>query len=469
MSCIRSLLTHLATTGIVLSATSTTSGASPNIVFILADDLGWSDLGCYGNTFVETPALDHLAREGMRFTQAYAAAPVCTPARAGLLTGKHPARLHVTGQPGYRADPRNRKLWHPPFRTDLDHGTPTIASTLATAGYVSSSMGKYGLDEPATRDGFGSVVTGPDDYLLAEAVAFLRARASDNRLFLLYFNPHRVHVPLQPDADLKGKYAAKPRTSDAVFNPEYAAEVESLDRDISILLTEIESLGLRDNTIVVFTSDNGGFLGPDGTSIASNAPLREGKASLYEGGIRVPLIVRWPGSIRDDSLCDTPVHGIDWAPTLAEMVGVAQPSDAGFDGKSIVSLLRGEPMPARNLFWHFPHYRRSMAGISASPSSAVRDGEWKLIHFYEDDHVELYNLREDPGEQRDLSSQLPRRAGAMLRDLDAWRAEVHAQKPVPVPSPWTAVVHGEAGSGLRCQCGASHRARGHPITESAVR
>lgn len=407
----------------------------PNIVIIHADDLGWSDTGCYGNDFIETPAIDELARQGLRFTQAYAGGPICTPARAALITGLHPARLHITGQSGYRQDDQTgRKFAHPEFQTALPPNAPTIAKTLKLAGYTSYCVGKWGLDNPPQAFGFNGKDASDEASLTRQAVAVIRQNA--DRRFFLYFNPHRPHVPLHPPAELLAKYEAKANGHSQGSSPAYAAEVEALDQSVAAVLAELDRLNLTGRTLVVFASDNGGFLGTDEDRITTNAPLREGKASLYEGGIRVPLIVRWPGVTSAGATCDFPIHWIDWHPTLAEVAGIAPAKLPQLDGRSFLPLLQGAAtLPMRPLFWHYPHYRRAMAGLAASPSSAIRLGDWKLIHFYETDQAELYNLRDDEGETHDLASSNPAKTAELLGLLDAWRKAVDAQPPAPNPSP----------------------------------
>jgi arylsulfatase A-like enzyme len=248
--------------------------------------------------------------------------------------------------------------------------------------------------------------------------------------FFVYLNYSRPHVPLHPDQARTAAYAAEPAFQNSDLNPEYAAEIEAIDKATAALLRKLDSLALSSSTVVIFASDNGGFLGRESERIADTAPLRDGKASLYEGGIRVPAIVRWPGVVQPGSTSEQPVHWIDWHATLATIAGGTVP--VGLDGVSFTSALRGEnPSETRALFWHNPHYRRALAGVSASPSSAVRDGDWKLLHFYETDSVELYNLREDLGEVHDLSRVHPEKTVKLRRLLDSWRGSVAAQPPVP--------------------------------------
>jgi arylsulfatase A len=420
------LLFVLALLGLPLACAQITR---PHLVLIQADDLGWADLGSYGNRVIETPALDGLARAGLRFTQAYAGAPICTPHRAALLTGHHAARLHITGQPGYKSeDTSDRRFAHPPFHTAVSPGVPALGRTLRAAGYRVWAFGKWGLDNPPEELGF-TMETADDDDALA-TLAMARLKTADDSPFFLYFNPTRPHVPLRPPRDLLEKYRARPMPAGGPVAPDYAAEVEALDRNVAGLLRTIDELDLTRRTVVMFTSDNGGFLGYENEAVTTNAPWREGKASLHEGGLRVPLIVRWPGVTPSGATCEVPVHAVDWHVTLAEIAGARAPQPT--DGRSFVPLLRGhDRVPPRPLFWHYPHYRRSRPGLAASPSSAVRAGDWKLIHFYETDSVALFNLARDPGEAHDRAAAEPARAAALRAELEAWRRAVGAQPPVP--------------------------------------
>lgn len=401
----------------------------PNVLFIQADDLGWSDLGCYGASHYATPAIDMLARDGLRFTQAYAGAPICTPSRACLVTGVHCARLHTTGQPGYKTeDTAGRKFAHPEFRTSFPVGTPCVARTLAGAGYRTALFGKWGFEDDARQHGFAETYSGTDGDLVDDTLRFLERHRG--RPVFAYLNTFRPHVPLRPAPDRIAAFASRPTFREGRYSPVYAAELEAMDRDTGRLLDGVDNLGLRENTVVVFTSDNGGFLGTENERLARNTPLREGKASLYEGGIRVPLIVRWPGVAGGGATSSKPVHGVDWHATLAAIAGATPPAEQ--DGVTFAPLLRGSDSPApRPLYWHYPHYRRAMPGISASPSSAVREGDWKLLHFYETDAVELYHLGEDPGETRNLAGTQIDEASRLRGLLETWRSTVGAQPPIP--------------------------------------
>ena len=402
----------------------------PNIVFIVADDLGWADLGCYGNRFHDTPAIDRLRGQGMRFTCAYAAAPCCTPTRAGILTGQYPARLGMTGQASYRGDDTTgRKLLHPAFRVDLPPSAVTFAQTMKPAGYACACVGKWGVGGRPSGHGF-DCHGGDERTLTDKALRFLREQKGGP--FVLHLNYHRPHVPLQADRELVAKYRRRLEAGDR-RNPTYAAVVEEVDRDVGRVLGELDRLGLASRTLVLLTADNGGFLGGGRYGhVTSNAPLRDGKASLYEGGIRVPLIVRWPGAVEAGTTCDVPVISNDFHPTFLAVADLQRPAGGAIDGVSLLPVLtrRGQ-LEREALYWHWPHYRRAMPAIGASPSSAVRCGQWKLIEFFEDGHLELYDLQKDVGERQDLAAKLPAKAAELHDRLRRWRKQVGAALPKP--------------------------------------
>jgi len=438
-----------------------TDSRRPNIVFILVDDLGWRDVGFMGSRYYETPNIDRLAREGSFFTAAYASAPNCAPSRASLLTGQYTPRhgVYTVNNPA-RGDARLRKLIPTPNRTELDPGATTIAEALRTAGYVSASIGKWNLgDDPD----FGPVSQGfdvdfgvsfPDhfgpwrdvplpegeaaaegeyltDRLTTEAVSFIEENR--DRPFFLYLPHYAVHTPIQAKAEMVMKYEGKEPDGDQQ-HPTYAAMIESVDQGVGQVLNKLDELGLSEDTVVFFFSDNGGF-GP----VTSMAPLRGSKGMLYEGGIRVPLVVRWPGRIEQGREIDTPVHGIDFLPTILEMAGVSIPVEDDVDGVSLLPLLGGEGAPARStLYWHFPAYLQADQSVEGpwrtTPVGAIRKGDWKLIEFFEDGRLELYNLRDDIGEEHDLADEMPEKVTELHADLVAWRRRVDA--PVPTePNP----------------------------------
>ncbi len=431
--------------------------AKPNFVFILIDDMGWRDLGCTGSTFFRTPHLDRLAASGVRFTNGYAACPVCSPTRAAILTGKYPARLHLTDWLPGRADRPSQKLLRPKFRQQLPLDETTIAEALKPAGYVSASIGKWhlgGENYSPQKQGFDVNVGGTQagsppggyfnfrtptlslregeyltDRLTEEAEKFIEQ--NKDRPFFLYLPHYTVHIPLQAKKDLVAKHQARAEPGKPQHNPVYAAMIESLDDGVGRLLKKLDDLKLADRTVIVFTSDNGGLSVREGmsTPATSNDPLRAGKGYLYEGGVRVPLLVRWPGVARGGT-CDVPVSSIDFFPTVLEIAGVKADPKHAVDGVSLVPLLRGEKALKREaLFWHYPHYSNQ----GGRPGGSVRRGDHKLIEFYEEGRRELYDLAADPGEKNDLAAEMPEKVRELLGLLGDWRRSVKAQMPAPNP------------------------------------
>jgi arylsulfatase A-like enzyme len=422
------ILLPLLTAGAVADA----KPARPNIVFILADDLGINDLGCYGRKDHRTPNLDRLARDGMRFTASYAACPVCSPTRAALMTGKSPARLHLTTFLPGRADCPAQKLLHPKINMQLPLEEKTLAEYLKEDGYASAAIGKWHLGGKGflpTDQGFdlyhpGQAVTKPSDTeggkgeydLTAKALHFLEANR--DRPFFLYLAHNNPHIPFAAQE-------SRVKANAGAFEPVYAAVIETLDDCVGRVLAKLDELKLADNTLVIFNSDNGGLHVPEGPHerITHNTPYRAGKGFLYEGGIRVPLIVRWPGKVKPGQTSDVPVITTDWLPTLLELTGHAVPNR--LDGMSIAGLLTGKGAPAeRPLFWHVPHYTNQ----GSRPGGAVRLGDWKLIEHYEDGTVELFNLAADPSETIDLSRKEPERTKDLRDRLAGWRKAVGAQE-----------------------------------------
>ncbi len=424
----------------------------PNFVFILIDDMGWPDLGCYGNAFHETPNADRLADEGMRFTNAYAACPVCSPTRASIVSGQYPARVGITDFiPGHWRP--YEKLRVPINRQQfLPLESVTIAEALQPAGYTSGVFGKWhlgGRDHYPDKQGFDamSVSRGshknvklfpeielPENPYLSEVLtdeAEQFIEANQERPFCLCLHHYAVHIPLEARERLIKKYEDKPKPKDGVNNPVYAAMVEHVDQSVGRILDKLDALDLTENTVVVFFSDNGGLrqrFDGDGPIVSTNAPLRDEKGTLYEGGIRVPMIVRWPGVVEAGTKNDTPVTSVDFYPTFLDIAGAEIPASQTLDGESLVPLLNQSGGLQRDaIYWHYPHYHH------ASPAGAIRSGDWKLIEFYEDGHLELYNLRDDLGEQNNLATRESERAHAMYEKLAAWRASVHAEMPTPNP------------------------------------
>ncbi len=434
--------------------------AKPNVILIVADDLGWADLACYGSTFHKTPHLDRMAMAGMKFSEAYAACPVCSPTRAALLTGKHPARLQITDWIPGRPNRPDQIVNRPAFRNELPLNEVTLAEAFKTAGYATAHIGKWHLG----GDGFGPKEQGFDiniagdhtgtplsyfapfqnkgrtmpglekaeageyltDRLTSEAEAFVRANAQ--KPFFLYLPHYGVHTPMRAKAELVKKYADKPafgKQSNAV----YAAMLESVDDSVGRVRKLLDELKISDNTIVIFTSDNGGLATLEGQANPStfNGPLREGKGYLYEGGIRVPLLAVGPGI--KPGLSNVPVTSQDFFPTLCELCDI--PLSAKLDGVSVVPLLHGGEAPKRDaLYWHYPHY----ANQGSRPGGAIRDGQYKLIEYYERNRRELFDLKSDLNESQNLIEAKPEIAKALTAKLAAWRIEVGAQMPVPNPN-----------------------------------
>src|SRR5688500_18167410 len=400
----------------------------PNIVFILADDLGVNDLAVYGRKEHRTPHLDRLAADGLRFTTAYVASPICSPSRAAILTGRAPARLHLTTFIPGRADTPSQRLLHPPMRQQLPLEEATLAERLRTAGYATAMIGKWHLGGAGFAPGDqgfdvyhpGQATTKPNDVeggkgeydLTAAAERFIDANRQ--RPFFLYLARNNPHIPFG---------TAKPTPVEqhrAAYEPAYAATAQTLDDSIGRLLAHIDGAGLRDRTIVIFTSDNGGLHMPDGPHprVTHNTPFRAGKGYLYEGGLRVPLIVRGPG-IASRRVIETPLVNTDWLPTLLELAGAPAPGDV--DGVSRAQLLKtGKSSASATFYWHLPHYTNQ----GSRPAGAIRDGKWKVVEHYDDQRAELFDLDEDIREARDLSAREPARTAALRTRLRAWRASV---------------------------------------------
>ncbi len=436
-----------------LAATVAAGGARAavrpwNFIVILVDDWGATDLGCYGSRFYETPHIDRLAAEGMRFTQAYSACTVCSPSRAAVMTGKYPARLHVTDWIAGHQYPR-AKLKPPAWTQHLELSEVTVAEALRPKGYATASIGKWHLGGPEfypEHQGFDRNVAGSfrgsppryfspygietlkdgpaGEYLTTrectEALAFMEERR--NGPFFVYLPHHAVHNPLQGLPDLVEKYERKAAGGQAQGKPVYAAMVEGVDRSVGRILDKLREWRIEDRTVVILTSDNGGLI-----NNTRNLGLRAGKGSAYEGGVRAPFIVRWPGVTRPGSICAVPVMGIDIHPTLREIAGGGS---GKVDGVSLVPLLRGGGRLERDtLYWHYPHYHPG----GATPYSAIRAGDLRLVEFQEDGRVELYDLKEDPEESRDLAGAMPEKARELRARLERWRRDVGAQMAVPNP------------------------------------
>ena len=452
-----------------LAAAETTSSQAPNIkppniVLFYIDDLGWMDLGVQGSTFYETPQTDRLAAEGMRFTNAYSACPVCSPSRASLMSGKYPARVgftgHITAIFRHRY-PEHGRIIPPDDYMYLSHNEVSLARAIKPAGYVSASIGKWHLGTEEywpLQHGFDVNVAGhthgspsgyfypylnpkqlwnPDiptlkggedgeyltDRLTDESIRFIEK--NKDRPFFLYLPHYAVHTPIQARKPLIEKYEAKLKTDSSQFNAAYAAMIESVGR----IMDALERHGLDENTVVIYTSDNGGL-----SPVTRNHPLREGKGYLYEGGIRVPLIVRWPRRIKAGTVSDVPVIGTDLYPTIAEIAGDKARPGKVVDGKSLMPLLTGNgEWDREDLYWYYPHYSPQ----AKRPGAAVRSGDYKLIEHYDPPGVELYNLAEDIGEKVNLASKMPDKAAELKKKIQDWPKEsgtiMHTDNPVYRP------------------------------------
>lgn len=453
----------------------------PNVVFFLVDDLGWTDVEPFGTTFYETPNIKQLAKESMRFTSAYAACPVCSPTRASIMTGKYPARLQTTDffggpQPQNILNKTTTKganlpLLPAPYKENLPLEEVTVAEAFKSAGYKTFFAGKWHLGESEkfwpenqgfdiNMGGFSAghpasffspyknarLKDGPvgehlPDRLANETVKFI----ADNKgkPFFAYFSFYSVHTPLQGKKELISKYEEKKKRLGLGddFAPEgkskvrttqshttYAAMVESMDDALGKVIKGLKDAGVYDNTIIVFFSDNGGLSTSEGHP-TSNLPLRAGKGWLYEGGIREPLIVRWPGQTKNGSVCNQPVISTDFYPTLLNMVGLPLKPGQHKDGKSFTTLLKGGKWEQGPMFWHYPHYGNQGGG----PGSSVRDGDWKLIHWYESDKYELFNIREDISEKSDVLKENPAVVAKLKTELSNWLKEQGALMPSPNP------------------------------------
>jgi arylsulfatase A-like enzyme len=437
--------------------------AKPNIILIVADDLGWHDLGSYGNEFIETPHLDSMARAGIRYTNAYAAASLCSPSRAALMTGLHPVNVNITEHihGPFRPSPKI-PLITPNIDQSLKPSFTTIGEVMRREGYQTAYIGKWHLGGgPATPDnqGFETVYAAnyhglpnsfyypffnhgmedikqdskEGDYLTDKLTDRAISYLAEQDTFFMVLSYYAPHVPIEGPKDLVEKYIAKRGGETGLPNPHYAAMVEGIDRNVGRLMQALKAQGKLENTVVMFTSDNGGLSVEEVPAFAAhtpptdNGPLRAGKGYVYEGGIRVPLLLHWPKYISQQTL-DVPVVGSDFFATISALINRY---DTTAEANVIVPGLRGaEPEAERTLVWHVPHYSPQ----GGKPASAIRQGNYKLIYFYEDQRSELYNLAEDPSEERDLSREQPERTARMLEALNAWKKKHNAQEPIPNPN-----------------------------------
>ncbi|MCP3918963.1 MAG: sulfatase [bacterium] len=421
----------------------------PNILFLLIDDLGWPDLGCYGHAFHETPVIDSLARQGVRLSDFYAATPVCSSTRSTIQSGQYSARTAVTDFiPGHWRP--FEKLVVPPIEHRLKAGVQTPGNALKAAGYTTGYFGKWHLGDGAElapdqhgyqvterqlgrefQESRGGATRGPKsiDFLTDAALHFIEEH--HDAPFFLTLSHYAVHIPVEGRPATIQKYRDKERPAAGVNHPIYAAMTEDLDSSIGKLLAKLEELGIAENTVVVFTSDNGGlrtiFTGV-GEVVSTNAPLRGEKGTLYEGGIRVPMIVRWPGVIPAGATCSTAATTADLLPTFCAMAGAELPQQP-IDGASLLPLLR-EPaaeLDRSSIYFHYPHYHHSR------PAGAIRSGPWKLIEFFDTDELELFHVGDDIGEVDNLVERHPGRARQMQRELAEWRKATGARMPTVNP------------------------------------
>ena len=461
---------------------TTAPAKRPNFVFVVMDDMGWVDLGCYGSKFHDTPNLDRLAGQGVRFTQAYASCPVCSPTRASLITGQYPARVGITDWiPGTASD--GRPLRTPANRDALPASLTTLAESLRGAGYATGFVGKWHLGGEGSLPqdhGFESNVggdhrgqpksyfspyknprikDGPEgeyltDRLTDESLAFLDKAKQHDKPFLLCLWHYAVHTPLAAKQAVIERYTAKakdrPGGLEPVFRPEgpnavrqnqnnplYAGVVDAVDESMGRIMQKLRELQLDDNTVVIFTSDHGGLStrpkvpdDPNKSAPTSNKPLRAGKGWLYEGGVRVPLIIRWTGKIKP-AVTDAVSTSTDLMPTMLELAGVEMPAAQPCDGISLKPVLgaTAAKLPRQAIYWHYPHYH----GSGAAPAGAVRAGDYKLIEFYESGTLELYDLASDLGEEHNLAGKLPQKTAELHRLLREWRTAINAAMPQPSP------------------------------------
>ena len=461
----------------LLTAFSASAADKPNIIFILADDLGWQDVGFAGAEFFETPHIDRLAAQGMVLTNAYSGGPNCSPTRGCLMSGTYTPRHHIytpngkaKGNHTYMrllvpARGRKNKALEEeanalfPVSNELDPGFICIPEVLKTAGYTSARLGKWHLGEDTQGFDLSSAngKGGPDgrfygninvaEQLTDRALKFIAANQEGP--FFLYLSHWDVHTPIRARKAVVDRYKAKletiPEDQRKNFKPAYAAMIEAVDTSVGRVVAKVDELGLAEDTLIIFTSDNGGL-----PELSQLTPLRGQKGSFFEGGIRVPTCVRWPGVIEAGSTCETPVTSVDFLPTFASLANANLPTSQPIDGVDVSPLLYGKPIAERAIFWHYPLYLKANPGSNnvlsinlpnggtylwrAVPSTCIRRGDWKLIELHEDDTVLLYNLKDDPGEQHDLSEARPKVTAKLRAELDAWQVATDA--PIPVePNP----------------------------------
>jgi len=475
----KSLLVSFATSCLLVSVAI--AQTKPNIVYILGDDMGALDPGYCGNEFYETPNIDRLAADGMTFNRAYSGGPNCMPTRACLMTGMYTPRTSLWTPGGKsKGNFKYMKLLVPNKQNDLGNETlesltalkpevTCVAEMLKPAGYTTAHFGKWHLGED--KQGFDiSFSAGAKNYpsegkgywdiensrkITDAALAFIEDK--QRQPFFLYLSHFEVHTPLKANQKVIKKYKQKLASQPwkEKYDPTYAAMVEALDNSVGRVMEKLDELQLSKNTLVIFASDNGGV-----GKVTPLKPLKGAKGSLYEGGIRVPTLIKWPGTIAAGATCDTPITSVDWMPTFAEIAGADRPSDQPVDGVSIVPLMSGGTIPPRSIFWHYPLYLKGgvaqdrvvpVVGTNHKywrgvPSSLICRGDWKLIHFLEDDRVELYNVAEDLSESNNLAPTQPEKANELLEELNRWRDETKAPIPATINPAFDASVSNNAKS-----------------------
>jgi arylsulfatase A-like enzyme len=450
---------------LLLTACQQKTPQKPNVLFILADDLGYHDLSSTGSKFYETPNIDRIGLEGMMFTRGHAACRVCSPSRASIMSGQFTARHGITDWIGarlgerWRAFNRHTRMLPAEYVRNLPHEFTTLPEALKQEGYMTFAAGKWHLGRTGSqpedhgfdvyyrgrsRSGYFSPTDGEQVSmgLAKETAKFIREHRDTS--FFAYLSFYAVHSPIQTTKEKWSKYREKAELAgiretgyimerrlpirQVQDNPVYAGLVEAMDEAVGLVLDELDRLGLTDNTVVIFTSDNGGVASGDNYS-TSNLPLRGGKGYQWEGGILEPYFIKVPWLVDPGSACDVPVTGTDFFPTILELVGAELMPEQHVDGVSLVPLLMGGEIPDRPLYWHYPHYGNQ----GGDPSSILKEGKWKLIHYWEDGHDELYNLESDPAEQNDVSLGYPEIAQKMSQQLQTWLRDLDAKLPVPDP------------------------------------
>ena len=458
----------------LLASLSLIAKKKTNFVFFLVDDMGMMDLGTYGSTFHETPNIDQLAKTGMKFNYGYAACPVCSPTRASIMTGRHPVRVDITDWIPGSSNNKKNKLLHPEDRDNLALKEVTIAEELKSHGYQTFFAGKWHLGNEGhwpTDQGFDINIGGhhrgsppggyyapwnnpaleakkKDEYLTErlteESTRFLEKRNQD-KPFLLYLSYYNIHTPIQPYRKHIDHYQKKAekfsgttpteqehlgQTRMRQDNPALASMVAAVDDSVGTLLAKLNELGLSNDTVVIFFSDNGGLSTKPKMGPGSNSPLRAGKGWLYEGGVREPTIIRAPGVTQAGSVSNQPMVSMDFFATMLELAGLPLRPNLHMDGRSLLPELKGKKGKPRPLYWHYPHYH----GSTWKPGASIREGDWKLIKFYDQEKVELYNLKKDPSEKKDLAKKNSAKSKELENKLLAWQKQMNAKLPKPNPN-----------------------------------